>query len=1260
MHVLAARPGGFVDDGAAGVVRVSQSPGDIVVLSAADTTLSLLAEAVQALPETAPRVRLTNLMALRQPASVDWYIDDVLSHARAIVIDHLGAAADWAYLVERVTAMAQRQGQWVALFSGDMQEDAQLLLRSSAGVADSRLLWRYLREGGRVNAQRFFATILHRVWGIGLPPDPPEPMPEVFPYQPATALPRVDTQAPTALLVLYRAHVLAGNTGVFDRLMQALAERGLQVRAWAVDSLKSCAAQSALRAAFAAQPVDIVLNTTAFAAGGGDGDGDETCPWWGDAPVLQLITAGSSRERWAQDPHGLSPRDQAMHVVLPEVDGRIITRAISFKGTGWRCERAEVDVARYEAAFDRIDFVAELARRWCRLRRQPPHRLRLAFILANYPCDDARIGHAVGLDTPASLLAILDALREQGVDVGDLPADGQRLMALLQQSVTHSLEANPMRPAVQSLALQDYERSLSSLPAALRAQVDALWGPPQCDPMVRQGRIMIPGLRLGRVFVGIQPPRGRDIDLVRTYHDADLVPPHAYLAFYVWLREHWQADAIVHVGKHGNLEWLPGKSVALGQGCWPDWVLGPMPHLYPFIVNDPGEGCQAKRRTQAVIVDHLMPPLTRAETYGLLQAIERTMDEYYEALLLDPRRAQRLRERILDDVLQHQLHRDLGFETPADEGQRVALLQRLDAYLCDIKESQIRQGLHIFGRSPEGPARLETLMALVRFPRGSGMAQDSLLRALAADLGLEGYDPLQAEAAAPWQGPRPAPLVAVHDGPWRHHGHTRERLERLALQALAEPCRFDPAQWPRTCAVLSDVLDRVVPRLDACGRQEMTQLLSGLRGRFVPPGPSGAPSRGRIDVLPTGRNFYAVDTRAVPTPTAWAMGMQAAQRLIERHLQDHGTYPQSVGMSVWGTSTMRTGGEDFAQALALLGVRPRWAEGSGRVVDIEVLPMSITQRPRIDVTLRISGFFRDAFPALIDLFDVAVQAVAAIPPEDEPDEVNPIRVRVQREAGLARAHGEDSREAWRRATWRVFGPRLGDYGNGIQERIQSGRWRARDELAQAFVNASAYAYGQGQHGAPAHHSFMQRMAAVDVVVHNQDNREHDILDSDGYYPFLGGMAAASTWLRGQAPAIYHGDASVPGAPRIRTLAEELARVVRARAVNPKWVAAMRQHGYRGAAEMASTVDLLFGFGATTGLVADHQYALMADTYVLDPVNQAFLQQVNPQALRSLGLRLLEAIQRGLWRDGGAYAERLREALLWLDDAMENNPSVNPL
>ncbi|HEY8709095.1 MAG TPA: cobaltochelatase subunit CobN, partial [Burkholderiaceae bacterium] len=553
--------------------------------------------------------------------------------------------------------------------------------------------------------------------------------------------------------------------------------------------------------------------------------------------------------------------------------------------------------------------------------------------------------------------------------------------------------------------------------------------------------------RFGHVFVGIQPARGRDMDLAATYHDADLVPPHHYLAFYFWLRRAFQVDAVVHVGTHGNLEWLPGKSVALSAACWPDAILGPLPHLYPFIVNDPGEGSQAKRRTQAVIIDHLMPAMTRAETYGPLQQLERQMDEYYEALSLDPRRARRLREDILERVLREGLHEELGFTQPADDAAREGLLKRLDAYLCEIKESQIRDGLHTLGSSPQGRQRVDTLLALARFPGGTGASQKSLLVALAHDLqleGVEGFSALSPDWAAPWSGLRPQALQQVSAEAWRHAGHTRERLELLAVQLVtdhvvpddagpgAAPDAFDAAAWTHTAPVLQRLREVLRPRLDACGPQEMTQLLRGLSGRFVPPGPSGAPSRGRPDVLPTGRNFYSVDTRAVPTPTAYAMGAAAAERVIERHLQDHGTMPGAVGLSVWGTSTMRTGGEDVAQAFALLGVRPKWADGSARVIDIEVLPMAIRNRPRVDVTLRVSGFFRDAFPNVIDLFDTAVRTVAAISEADEPDDVNPIRARVQREAAEAQAAGRSGDDAQRQATWRVFGPRPGGYGVGVQ------------------------------------------------------------------------------------------------------------------------------------------------------------------------------------------------------------------------------------
>ncbi len=1274
MHLLSTRPGGYVDDDSLGVVRVAQTPADIVVLSAADTTLSLLADVAAGLDDGFPSIRLANLTWLRQPASVDLYMDDVLRHARVVIIDHIGAPGDSAYLVEQMVAGARRRKQWLAMFSGDMDEDVQLLLRSSAPQADCRDLWRCLREGGRANAQKFFDLIAHAAFGRGARPAPAAPLPPALPYQPPGRAAPWRADAPAALLVFYRAHLLAGNTAVFDAVLEALQAAGLNALALAVDSLKTPASHAMLQALAREHEVAVVLNATSFAVSaldGGDGDGDddggrEAQALAGDAPVLQLITAACEREQWLADPHGLSPRDMAMQVVLPEVDGRIGTRAVSFKGAFRRCARTEIDVVRYQPEPERIAFVAEMARRWCVLRAKPNGAKRVALVLANYPNDDARLANGVGLDTPASTVAILAALQDVGYATGALPADGDALMAQLVRGVTNDLDANDARPAYQSLSMDDYLADFGALPAASRDAVNALWGEPQDDPLVRQGRFMVSGRRYGNVFVGNQPARGRDLDLVATYHDADLVPPHNYLAFYFWLRRAFRVDAVVHVGKHGNLEWLPGKSVALGAACWPDAILGPLPHLYPFIVNDPGEGSQAKRRTQAVIVDHLMPPMTRAETYGPLQALERRMDEYYEALSLDPRRAKLLRAEILERILKEELHRELGFARPADEAARDALLTRLDAYLCEIKESQIRDGLHVLGSSPAGRQRVDTLVALARFPAGKDAGQDSLLVALARDLGLDGFSPLDPDWSAPWHGPRPAPLLALGDEAWRHAGHTRERLELLAARlvgaALDDAAVPDAAAWPHAAPVLRRVQRTLRPRLDACGPNEMAQLLRGLDGRFVPAGPSGAPSRGRPDVLPTGRNFYAVDTRAVPTSTAYAMGAAAADRVVERHVQDHGSFPVSVGLSVWGTSTMRTGGEDIAQAFALLGVRPKWAPGSTRVVDIEVLPMAIKRRPRVDVTLRVSGFFRDAFPNVIDLFDTAVRAVAAVPEEDEPDEINPIRARVRREAAAAQARGLAASAAERQATWRVFGPRPGGYGAGLQELIAGGAWHDGADLAQAYLRAGAWAYGQDEHGAAARDTFEQRLAGIEAVLHNQDNREHDILDSDDYYQFQGGMAAAVVQLAGAPPALYHGDFSVPGAPRIRTLGEEVARVVRSRAVNPKWLDGVKRHGYKGAAEIAATVDYLFAFDATTGVVDDHQYALVADAYLHDDATRAFLQRHNPLALRGVAERLLEAMQRGLWAEPGAHRERIEEHLLALEhhlETMEDAPGDTP-
>lgn len=1268
MHLLSTQPGRFVEDDSV-VTRLDQTPGDIVVLSSADTTLALLAAARTALAATDPgypSLRLANLMYLRQPASLDLYVDEVLQHARVVVVDHLGAESAWAYGLQQLEKLARRKGQQLAMFSGDLQEDEDLLARGTVPRAVSRQLWQYMRGGGAGNAMQFLRAVAFHGLGHGEAPMPPRSLPQVALHAPGGAgashtVAGIDdlragwhAGAPVVALVFYRSHLLSGNTAAFDALAAALTAHGLNPLPVALDSLKDPLCLSTLRELCAEHDVQLVLNTTAFAALGQGGQGEDV-ELAGDAPVLQVIVSGGNRDDWLADSQGLRPRDIAMQIALPEMDGRIVTRAVSFKGLSHRCELTQTEVVNYQPEPDRIAFVAELARRWCRLRSLRADEKRIALILANYPGSEGRIGSGVGLDTPASVMAILHAMAADGYALGDpgaMPADGDALMRRLQEGIANDPSQWAARPAWQSFALADYRACLARLPEGMAAAIDARWGTPEQDPMLRNGRFMIAGLRLGRVFVGIQPARALGSPGAAdyaSYHDAELVPPHSYLAFYFWLREAFAIDAVVHVGKHGNLEWLPGKSIALSQACWPDAILGPLPNVYPFIVNDPGEGAQAKRRTQAVIVDHLMPPLTRAENHGPMQDLERQVDEYYDALLVDARRAKVLRAQILAAVRAQHLVEELGMPGPEEDD---AVLARVDAYLCELKETQIRDGLHVFGASPDGRLRRDTLLALARYPAADGAgANAGLPGALSQDLlPDDAFDPLDIDAARPWQGARPALLQSVSTEAWRHQGDTRERLELLAQRLLeAGEC---PPGLPKTAAVMSRIAQSLAPALDACGAQELRQLSRALQGRFVPPGPSGSPSRGRPDVLPTGRNFYAVDTRAIPTPTAWMLGLKSAAQLVERHLQEHGDYPAAMGLSVWGTATMRTGGDDLAQAFALIGVRPKWAPGSQRVVDFEVLPTVGLGRPRIDVTLRISGFFRDAFPNAVQMFDAAVQAVAA--QEDEDAERNPIRARILRETVALQAQGMAPELARTQAGWRVFGSAPGSYGSGLQPLFDHGSWQTDDDLSKAYIGGSAHAYGQGSDGVPAADALKRRLRAMTVVMQNQDSREHDLLDSNDYYQFQGGMAAAVRHLSGRQPAMYHGDHGNPQAPRVRTLKEEIGRVVRSRVVNPKWIDGVKRHGYKGAFEMAATVDYLFGFDATARVVGDHQYAMVADAYVLDDATRDFVNEHNPRALHDMLSRLLEAMQRGLWQSPGDYRARLENLLLDHEQRMEGS------
>ncbi|UZE14670.1 cobaltochelatase subunit CobN [Pseudomonas sp. B21-053] len=1282
MHLLRTQPGGFVSDD--NIADLGQTPAELVILCSGDSSLALLAEAAQQLPDDYPSVRLANPMQVQNHASVDLYVDEVLRHAKVILISLHGGIAYWRYGVERLVELSER-GVQLILVPGDDRPDPELSDLSTVGAEDRDRLWQFLRQGGMGNALDFFRCLANRWLDRDYAWAEPQTLPRTAIYHPQKSPAELsdwqaDWQAdqPVAAVLFYRSHLQAANTAFIDVFCQRLQAAGLNPLPIALASLKEPGCLTVVEDLLDVVEASVILNTTGFAQS--SPEAPHLRPFRRNIPVIQAICAQDNEPGWRASEQGLGPRDLAMHIALPELDGRIISRPISFKDLAWRSERSQSDVVCYRPQPERMDFVAELARRWIDLARVPNGEKRIALILANYPTRDGRIGNGVGLDTPAAALNILRALYKEGYPLpAELPESGTALIQQLLGGVSNDLDSLDQRPCMQSLALDDYLLMFDALPEANRQAVLERWGPPQNDPMFRGARMMIAGLRFGLTFVGIQPARGYQVDPSAVYHDPDLVPPHGYLAFYFWLRNTYGAHGVIHVGKHGNLEWLPGKGVGLSENCWPDALLGPLPNIYPFIVNDPGEGAQAKRRTQAVIIDHLMPPLTRAETYGPLRNLELLADEYYEALLLDPRRARELQRDILQLVRDTHIDRELQLDEKLDSDADAAIwLPRLDTYLCDLKESQIRDGLHIFGESPTGRLRIDTLLALLRIPRGDGRgAQSSLLRALAKAFAL-GFDPLDCELAEPWVGPRPDELQSISDEAWRTAGDTRERLELFAAQLISralgnpDPCGSEPAResidhststvtdpppsragslpqeasWGEVHAILDNLREVVAPRLDACGPAEMRGLLDALSGRFVPAGPSGAPSRGRLDVLPTGRNFYSVDVRNLPTTTAWRIGFQSANLILERHLQDHGDHLRQLGLSVWGTATMRTGGDDIAQAMALMGVRPVWATGSQRVDDFEILPISLLDRPRVDVTLRVSGFFRDAFANLIRLFDAAVQAVAEL---DEPDDLNPLAAKVRAEREVLLASGLDEESARRQAGWRIFGAKPGAYGAGVQGAIDGRLWQSRDDLAEVYLNWGGYAYGGSDEGTAAKEQFAQRLSQVQAVLQNQDNREHDLLDSNDYYQFQGGMLAAVESLSGEAAASYHGDHSQPDLPKIRTLKEELNRVIRSRAANPKWIDGVKRHGYKGAFELAATVDNLFAFDATTQLIDDHQYALLADAYLLDPATREFVREHNPHALRDMTERMLEAQQRGMWKEPGEYREALENLLLDIEE-----------
>ncbi|MBB5686493.1 cobaltochelatase subunit CobN [Sphingobium boeckii] len=1224
MHLLAATPGTISNGDEA--IDLAQSPGDIVFLTVADSELACFARAAERLGDDAPLIRLANLLQLKHPYSVDLYVEKVIAHAKFVCVVLLGGKAYWPYGIDEIARVVRAHGIAFAAIADGREADPALDQASTLPAETCERLRDYLRQGGIANATSFLRTAARMIGKDAGLPDDPVPVADAGIYLPGIERPSLDDARtdwiegqPVALFVFYRALMIAGTLGAVDAMTDALRAEGVNVLAVHVRALREPFAADWLRGVIDAAKPDVILNATSFAASSPGENRTQSVLEAADCPILQTVFAGVEEANWAESARGLGPRDLAMNVALPEVDGRLFTRAVAFKAAERFDTRTECGIVVPKVAPDRVAFVAALAANWARLRRTDVADRHVALVLANYPNRDGRIGNGVGLDTPASAAAILATLAGAGYTVEDAPADGAALMKIMLAGVTNAAGSADRHGEI-ALPLDGYRAAFATLPEKVRDTVIAQWGSPHTDPFVRDDAFRLPVHRFGNVVVAVQPSRGYNIDAKAAYHDPALVPPHGYLAFHFWLNRHFGAHAVVHVGKHGNLEWLPGKALALSATCYPEICAGPLPQLYPFIVNDPGEGTQAKRRIGAAIVDHLTPPLTRAESYGPLKQLEALVDEYYLAAGMDPRRIHHLKAQILDLARAQGLDADAGAAGDGDDA-----LAALDNYLCELKEMQIRDGLHIFTQSPEGRLRTDLLIALTRTPRGYDHAgQGSLLRALADDLALD-FDPLDCVMGATWDGPKPDVLAAVTDDLWRTYGDTIERLELLAI-GLVDSAHDGLGE--KSAAVLHTIQNDLSRRVQACGPAEKAALLAGLDGRFILPGPSGAPTRGRPDVLPTGRNFYSVDTRSVPTATAWDLGQRSAQLLVDDYFQREGDYPKAMALSAWGTANMRTGGDDIAQALALMGVRPRWDFTSGRVIGFEVMKPVEVGRPRVDVTFRVSGFFRDAFPEQIDLIDSAARAVMAL---DEPEEDNPAAARHRRETAQMVDQGVDATSAARRAGHRVFGSKPGAYGAGLQAMIDEKIWHDRADLANVYLDWGGHAYGAGVEGDHERALFAARLTQADAVVQNQDNREHDLLDSDDYYQFEGGIAAAVEHLSGKRPRAYHNDHSRPERPVIRTLEDEIGRVVRARVTNPKWIAGVMRHGYKGAFEIAASVDYLFAFAATTHAVRDHHFDAVYAAFIEDDAVRAFMAEANPAALRETAARLAEALERGLWK-----------------------------
>jgi len=1194
-------------------------------------------------------------------------LDEFIQFAKKshIVIVHLmGELPEFDLLLSSL----KRAGVPIVVASSVIGQNKEFKSLCTVDKKDYQKILRYLNYGGKKNFENLLLYVANRFTGANYEVSPPEqPSWEGIYHPDFEHLPTLDDYMekkivpgrPTVGLWFHQNHWQGGNTSYVDAIIKEIEHQGANVLPVFFSGMKDATlGMKGLKWVIDnyfmknGKPlVDVVISALSFSLStslSGSETPDEFLKKL-KVPVIKAILTVNSFEEWRDTFQGLNIIEIPSSIAMPEFDGILITVPVAAMKFSETDPQTGTKIIKYEPIPERVSKLVRLSLNWAKLRCVPNKEKKVAIIFHNYPPRNDLIGHAFGLDSPVSVWNILRDLKEAGIQLDYLPENGKEIIDEIINGLTNDRRwASTQELAERAAAKIAHEKYLEwfqELPFDVREKMEKQWGEPPGKLFSYKKELLVAGIINGNVFIGLQPRRGFFDDPMSIYHSPDIPFPHHYYGYYRWIRDVFKANVIMHIGKHGTLEWLPGKAVGLSESCFSDIAISDLPHLYPYIINNPGEGTQAKRRGYCCIIEHLVPVMHNADSYGDMAAIDVLLQDYYHAKTSDPGKLPYMQKLIWEKVCKAKLDHDLELSEETVFSDFDGFLEKLHDYLHELTDAQIRDGLHTLGEPPTDTQLEKFLVALTRLSNGS---IPSLRESIAELKGYDYEDLLSNRGKLNSDGKTNGDLIQELNDlsfelvkMFHSKGFKEQSIDAVTTTVLGG----NDSNVKRCLAYITKF---IVPAL-AATTDELTHTIAGCEGNYVPPGPSGSPTRGMADILPTGRNFYSIDPRIVPSFAAWQVGVDLGDALLERYLQEEGKYPESMGIVIWATDTMKTKGDDIAEILYLMGVKPVWEETSGRVTGIKPIPIEELKRPRIDVTVRISGLFRDAFPNVVNLIDEAVELVASL---KEAPEQNYLAKHVATEVTEQVAKGVDAEKARDEARYRVFGDRPGAHGSGVAEAIDSKNWKDQKDLSNVYVTWGCYAYGRKTYGTSVPQQFKLRLSKIDVTVKNQDSREYDILDGDDWYDAHGGMISAVKTFKGEAPRSYCGDSSDPDRVKLRSTNEETKYVFRSRLLNPKWIESEKRHGYHGAGDLSRTVDFVFGWDATVEVVEDWMYEKLAETYVLDLEMQKWLKEVNPFALQNMVERFLEAIERGMWETTEEMKRQLQKLYLNIEGLLE--------